>query len=442
MVKSQGLGRNSIESQKTRASSSELPSGPQEPPQKAETGSRSALRRLLLVYQTACRSGEVGEADLQAVVGAFRGKLGKAGVGSKHWGRYSSLFENFGRASVAFLKRTPAQAGPMYREITPVLPLFQPFPALLLLLFKRTVRNYLQSPPQLDATGLDFLTAILHTQGADRTSLLSAAVLAYTGVCSEYRSDLDILQKRVMKLMKTDFAVCEGVIVKKLHTLEDNLMQFSDSSNKEAIETVVNWQFLQTIGLCGMALSYIRKPTERYMDQWLQIVFSALKVSDELRYSPWKLHLTKVLIQVETAAKAYFPGVSSALLSLLASPDLHKRIKPTESSVDLSSVLEAKQQQMMCQSFREALIREICESLLRHLAVCAQSPSFPELSLPIREVLARESQVSRKLLSQTQSVLEKTLKTLTEASKWAETRRQTQGTSPLSGVSPLVQALS
>lgn len=439
MVKKQSPKQDSGEFQQTRINGSELHSAPQKPQNKAETWSRSALRRLLLDYQTACKELEVSEASVQAVVEIFVGKLGKEGIGSRHWKKYASMFEHFGKSCVAFIKRNPPQITAIYMGIKPVLALFQPFPALLLLLFKRTVRNYLQSSSDSASPCLDFLSAVLHVQGVDRSALLTAAISLYATLGSEYRSDVDLLQKRIMKLMKCDFAVSEGVIITKMRELEGKLRLFEDFSSKEPIESVVNWQYLHTISLCGMALSYIRKPTERYMDQWLQIVFSALKITYEFRFSPWQLHLTQVLIQVETASKTYFPGVSSALLSLLASANLHKRLKPSETSVDLRPVLEAKQSQTISQSFREALIREICSSLMRHLAVCAQNPSFPELSLPIREVLTLEAP---KLPSSSQSVLTKALKTLTEASTWAETRRQTQQTSPLAGVSPLVQALS
>lgn len=441
MVKSQGLKPAHKETRTTSGSHSEPHNGALEPQGKAAAGSRSELRRLLADYQTACRSGEAGEATLQSVVSKLTEKLGKEGTSSKHWSKYSSLVESALNSTAVLLKQITIPAS-MLAHIKTVLPFSLPFPSLLLLIYKRTARIYLHSPPDSAQECLDFLISVIHLQGVDKASLLTAALRTYARLCSEYRPDFDQLQKRVLRLLKTDMSACEGAIATQLKRFTSDLQLFSDTSSKEPIESIVNWQFLQLMGLCGIAISTIRKPSERYIDQWLQIMFTAVKISHEFRFVPWKLQLTHVLIQVETASKVYFPGVSSVLLSLLTSPDLHKRIKPTEASIDLSSMLKAEQHQLVAQAFREALIRGICRNLMLHLVVFAQNPSFPELSLPVREVLSRETQESRKQLSHNKSVLEKTLKTLTEASNWAETRRQVQSAPLLSGVSPLVQALS
>lgn len=370
------------------------------------------LQVLLDEYQTACTAGTVSLPTLRALVHQLQPHSVKA----------------FLKATTRLLKHNVETFDQILPEITPVLPLFQPHSSLFQRLFRRVVSLYFQNSEKTKVC-MEFIQSVMKVSGMEKTGFLTEGLKTYKSICKEQRKDLNLIQQRVLKLMKIDVVASSRIIDSEITKLITNLRE-----NNE-IGSFISWQFVQNVQLYGFLLGKMQKDT----DKLHVFVFMILKMSEELRFLPFKLHLIGVLIDFERSTGRYIPGITSYLMSFLSSPDLHRRVKPTSASIDLDNMLEVKKSFVVTQTFQETSIEKVCEKILSHVAVFGRSTWLPELCMPVMEVINKEITAQKLPNSRLKSVLGKTVKALAEGSKWVEMHR---GMKTWTGESPLTRLIA
>lgn len=192
---------------------------------------------------------------------------------------------------------------------------------------------------------------------------------------------------------------------------------------KESIQAVYNWQFISSLGLWVELLGASSKQAlQPLIYPVVQVTTGAIKLIPTAQYYPLRFHCIRLLISLSRNTGVFVP-VLPFLLEILNTFDFNKKhSKVSMKPLDFSCILRLSKAQQQENGFKDAIIENIYNLILEHLANESHSVAFPDLALPaiiqLRDFLkkCKVANYSRKL----RQVLEK----LEENSKFVETERK------------------
>jgi nucleolar complex protein 2 len=202
-------------------------------------------------------------------------------------------------------------------------------------------------------------------------------------------SSIETMKNCFIDLLGEDLSGSYQVLFTSLRQLSIYLSQAIKNPSEDRIKTIYNWQFLNSLILLGRSITSYKDLFD-LASPLIQITSGILSLTNSPKYFPLKLHLSRVLVSIQSHCKVYIPCISPNIIEILASPSLVKACN-LKKIKDFSFIvaIKASKDQLASELYRQQLVDECCECLIEHLGSVACFSSFPELSLPVQFTLKK-----------------------------------------------------
>jgi len=173
----------------------------------------------------------------------------------------------------------------------------------------------------------------------------------------------------------------------------------SDAKPQGPHTNVYNWQFVN--GLRVWARLLVSEATEKDSEfrplvyPFIQVSLGVLTLHPTPRYWPLRIEVARFVHEVASNSSTYVP-LAGHLLSILAAPELSRRVSPSSSKApEWNGLLHANAAMVNTRQFQQEAVRRALDLLAEHLGTYAYSAAFPELIAPTTNVLRKASRDSK-----------------------------------------------
>ena len=383
---------------------------------KVAEGSVSAVRRLLALYRLACRVNDNPNASASLFADSktfnevitytldnlppfFHKHLSKQGKASSHWKALGSPLRNFLACTLALLKQV-AQAELLkfvYGRLKQAAKVMQLHESYAKRIGKLAAGHWAEGDKGVVLVTYDFLRTLLATPGTDPLPLYRRLFLVYIShslhLTWDNYSRLSLLRSTYTALLGLDLSAAYQVTFQHLRQLALHLLSITKTPTKDGLKTLINWQNLGSLWLLAQCIRHYSKDLGDMRYPLVQICAGMLRLVNSFQHTPFRLHLLRVMIMMESGGEAFIPQVSSYITDLIASPELYKRAKHTEENAvktfEFYTALKVSKGDGKGEGFRYQLVEEICDVVVEHMAVWSRSVGLVEVWLGMRAVLLK-----------------------------------------------------
>jgi nucleolar complex protein 2 len=367
------------------------------------------LRKLLKLYRASCHISEDNQSNfdspstltfsltrsLKKLPRIFKKVFNDKSQKQSSLTSYKNLFRSY-LANTLFLLKQVAQEtllADIFSSLSKVLKFFKFFPELIRGFMKNSIKVWSESGKIGKLVAYQFIRRVLMKGFFDKVVSLKLLYVQFTKNSkfmnwSNYLS-IETMRKCFVDLLGIDLSASYQVVFASLRQLSMFLSQTVKNPSSDRIKTIYNWQFLNSFIIIGQSIM-------TYKDLWplvhplVQIATGILSLTNISKYYPLKLHLLRVLINIESHCEFYIPSISPNICEILTSSSLSKSVS-TKKLKDFSFIIAIKtsKDQQLSQLYREQLVDEATECLIEHFSAVSQFPAFPEMFLPVGMTLKK-----------------------------------------------------
>ncbi|KAK4874875.1 hypothetical protein RN001_014235 [Aquatica leii] len=151
----------------------------------------------------------------------------------------------------------------------------------------------------------------------------------------------------------------------------------------ENIQTVYNWQYINSLKLFGTALAanYDKTELQPLVYPFIQVCLGTIKLLPTAQYLPLRFQVVQILIEFSRTTGVFVP-ILPFILEVLTVYDYNKKAKnASKKPLNLTCLLRFSNIQMSESGFKDSIIDQVYASLLEYLESQSHSIAFPDLSL-------------------------------------------------------------
>lgn len=371
----------------------------------AARGKRSGIKKLCKLFRSVLEHSisdeavyfEVLELSSQHLPAYFLRKHN-----TKHWPQLRKPFKNYIKSLYLSMKHTnrPEVLTLIFEPLATLLPLKQFYSEYTNLIVKCICKLWAEGEKPQKLLCLSLLRRLYEGDFTEKVSFLKTLFLQYAANTkhrswASYESQ-ELMQKSFIDLVGVTAGAGYQVLFVYIRQLALHLLQVVKNPSSDNPKTVFNWQFLNSFTLLGQCILHHPGLFKELLHPLVQLACGLLKVNNIAEYFPYKLHVLRVLIALETSFGLFIPDVSAHLLQMIGTPSLYKHSKSMKTKVfSFLVAIKATKDQLASELYKELLIQEACDSLVEHLATVENSIAFVETSLPVRLSLRKTAKTAK-----------------------------------------------
>lgn len=204
----------------------------------------------------------------------------------------------------------------------------------------------------------------------------------------ETHEEIELMRNCLLELISTHALTGSNYIADLLPKLAYFIQKALKSQIKSKV--IFNWQFLSFLQVITQAIIAHPKQMNINLSGFLKNLLGILHVPQNHKFTPFKLHLIKLIISLQYNYKCYIPGITSFILDIISDPNLCKRSKSNRiKDFCPELVIKASKEELTSDVYKEKIIEESTKLLLENIAYYGDDIAFPESSLPIRLALKK-----------------------------------------------------
>ncbi|XP_018561160.1 nucleolar complex protein 2 homolog [Anoplophora glabripennis] len=252
-------------------------------------------------------------------------------------------------------------------------------------------------------------------QGSILDTVLKSMYLAYVKnskfVSLNGLAAINFMRRSLVEMFALDTNVSYQHVFLYIRQLAIHLRNAITVNKKENIQSVYNWQFINSLRLWGnlLTVAYNKTHMQQLVYPFVQICLGTVKLIPTAQYYPLRFHVVQILIDLGRDTGVFIP-VLPFLLEVLTSYDFNKKHqKVSMKPLHFTCLLRLSKSQLQENGFKDTVIETIYGQLLEYLTAQSHSIAFPDLTLlcviQIKQFLkkCKNSNYNRKL----KQVLEK-----------------------------------
>lgn len=263
------------------------------------------------------------------------------------------------------------------------------FPKLKRPLLKRLVR--LWSSGEETVRVVAFLCILKMTTNEQQVLLEQALKMMYLSyvrnckfVSPSTLPSIQFMRRSLAEMFALDEAASYQHVFLYVRQLAIHLRNAITLHNKESIQAVYNWQFVQSLHLWTEVLGATahRPYLQPLLYPLVQVIIGTIKLIPTSQYYPLRFHCVHMLIQLSKQTATFIP-VLPFILEVLTAFNFNKAHKKVSMKpLDLTCILRLSKSQLQENGFKDAIIEKIYTQLLEYLASEAHTISFPDMVIP------------------------------------------------------------
>ncbi|KAL0126549.1 hypothetical protein PUN28_005133 [Cardiocondyla obscurior] len=152
-------------------------------------------------------------------------------------------------------------------------------------------------------------------------------------------------------------------------------------NNKKHIQTVYNWQYINSLRLWTELITRAgnKSMLPSLLYPLVQIIIGTIKVNPTVTYYPLRFHCLEMLINISKGTGTFIP-ILPFLLEILDSYDFNKRHQTaTMKPISFACILRISKSQLVENSFKDSIIETIYQLILEYAASESYKIYFPDL---------------------------------------------------------------
>ncbi|KAG8221939.1 hypothetical protein J437_LFUL002498 [Ladona fulva] len=155
-------------------------------------------------------------------------------------------------------------------------------------------------------------------------------------------------------------------------------------NKKENLQTVYNWQFVNSLYLWSHLFSMTneKSPLRPLLYPLVQVAIGTVKLIPTAQYFPLRFHIVRILTHLSAETGIYIP-VLPFLIEVLNFNFNKKHTKVSMKPLNFTCILRLSKIQMQENGFKDAVIDSLYEALFAYLAVESHRIGFPDLVIPL-----------------------------------------------------------
>lgn len=216
-------------------------------------------------------------------------------------------------------------------------------------------------------------------------TVLKSMYLTYTKnskfVSPSSLASINFMRRSLIEMFTLDSNVTYQHAFLYIRQLAIHLRNAIVVNKKENIQTVYNWQYINSLKLWGGLLEVsCNKPLlQQLIYPFIQVAVGVIKLVPTAQYYPLRFHLTETLISLSRSANVFIP-ILPFILDVLNNYDFNKKnLKVSMKPLYFTFILRASKSQMQENGFKDRLIELAYEQLLEYLSDQSHNIAFPDL---------------------------------------------------------------
>ncbi|XP_030745334.1 nucleolar complex protein 2 homolog [Sitophilus oryzae] len=196
-------------------------------------------------------------------------------------------------------------------------------------------------------------------------------------------AQINFMKRSLVEMFALDLNVAYTHVFLYIRQLAIQLRNAITTNKKENVQSVYNWQYINSLHLWGILLSltYTKQQMQQLVYPFIQVCLGTLKLIPTTQYFPLRFHVTKILINFTKDTNVFVP-ILPFLLEVLTSYDFDKKHqKVSMKPLNFTCLLRVSKSQIQENGFKDTVIDTVYSQLLEYLSIISHSISFPDLSL-------------------------------------------------------------
>ncbi|XP_067008796.2 nucleolar complex protein 2 isoform X2 [Anabrus simplex] len=232
-----------------------------------------------------------------------------------------------------------------------------------------------------------FLCLLKITTGQQKEILEKVLKLMYLAYVSNSKfvapstlPAINFMRRSLTEMFTLDMNVSYQLMFLYIRQLAIHLRNAITLQKKETLQSVYNWQFVQSLHLWSDVLgATANKPQlEPLIYPVVQVVIGTIKLIPTAQYFPLRFHCIQILIQLSKSTGTFIP-LLPFLLEVLNTYDFNKpHSKVSMKPIDFTFALRLSKTQLQENGFKDAVIDRIYQQLLEHLTNESYRIDFPD----------------------------------------------------------------
>lgn len=369
----------------------------------------NGVRKLLKVFKAACHISEDSQTNfdspstltyiltssLKVLPRIFRKTFKNKTLKDSTLTSYKNMFRSFLSNTLFLLKQVQQESflADIFTGLGKILVFFKFFPELIKGFIKVSIKLWSESGKTGKLLSYQFVRRCLVRDYYDKLATMKLLYVSYTKN-SKFMSwsnyeNVATMRNCFVDLLGIDMSISYQAVFSILRQLAMFLSQTVKNPSSDRIKTIYNWQFLNSLILVGQIIKSYKDLTD-LAHPLVQLVTGVLALTNIPKYFPYKLHLLRVLISLQSQFNYYIPSISPNICEILTSASLSKSIS-NKKFKEFSFIIAIKtsKDQLQSQLYREQLVDEATECLIEHFASISSNAAFPELFLPAKITLKK-----------------------------------------------------
>ncbi|XP_069679177.1 nucleolar complex protein 2 [Periplaneta americana] len=309
----------------------------------------------------------------------------------KRWTKVKALLKPYFKDLIKFLDNvSSAQIQTVLLKHLHQLTIFVPyFPKQKRLLLKRLVKLWGLGEETVRVVAFLCILKITTNQQQELLErVLKTMYLTYVRNCKFMSPttlpSVQFMRRSLAEMFALDEAASYQHVFLYVRQLAIHLRNGITIHKKETIQSVYNWQYIQSLHLWTevLAATAQRSHLQPLLYPLIQVIIGTIKLVPTAQYYPLRFHCVQMLIQLSKQTATFIP-ILPFLLEVLNGFNFNKPHKKVSMKpLDFSCILRLSKSQLQENGFKDAVIEKVYQQLLEYLASESHTISFPDTVVP------------------------------------------------------------
>ncbi|XP_047472777.1 nucleolar complex protein 2 homolog [Penaeus chinensis] len=195
---------------------------------------------------------------------------------------------------------------------------------------------------------------------------------------------IDFMRMSLVELYALDHSVAYKHAFVYIRQMAIHLRNAITTKTKERVQMVYNWQYIHCLTFWGEMLSktHPSKILQPLIYPLIQISIGTVKLRPTPAFYPLHFHVCNMLTTLSQHTETFIP-VMPLLLDILSQAPLDKKHKKASiRPFDWKCMLRLSNQEMEESAFKDGIVSQVYDAMVKYLALESHSIAFPELVFP------------------------------------------------------------
>lgn len=162
--------------------------------------------------------------------------------------------------------------------------------------------------------------------------------------------------------------------------------------NAEAVKAIYSWQFFNCLKMWVLALGQHKNELVLLIHPLTTLMTAVLKLTSSIKYFPYHLKVLQLMRMIQETTTEFMPLSHFILQPFESQPTyFNQKPKALDDKMIPETVVSIKiaKKHVDTSEMKERIIKETLEELMLFLAANSRSVSFPEMAVPVCQILRK-----------------------------------------------------